>query len=66
MASHLRSFSNWITGKTKARRAECQAELEKETEENLCKIILKTGINKGNLCNTKIFKNNCCKRHYKE
>uniref|UniRef100_A0A6C0D348 Uncharacterized protein n=1 Tax=viral metagenome TaxID=1070528 RepID=A0A6C0D348_9ZZZZ len=32
MASHLRSFSNWITGKTKARRAECQAELEKEKE----------------------------------
>ena len=29
-----------------------------------CKSILKTGANKGNMCNLKIFENDLCKRHY--
>ncbi len=38
----------------------------KENTDNGCKIMLKTGINKGNICNAKIYKDDCCKRHYKE
>lgn len=33
--------------------------------DNTCKEILKTGINKGNVCNRSAFKDGCCKRHYK-
>ena len=31
---------------------------------NICIQVLKTGVNKGNSCNCKVFKENLCARHY--